>query len=140
MQEVQPDLLTFSNEIQIEDEARTQYADIIRWGRFVGLATLILSILFMVIMFIVIMDNPSARLSFGPLMSNTIWLWVVMIALAIVESWLLIKFSVKSQIAINDNDIELFNKALSYLKTFFVLSGILGILTTLVMVFSQFAI
>ena len=131
------DLLSLSDDLYIDEEVRLQFSDIIKWGKFVAIATIVILSIFGVIVSVIIMDNPGASIRYGLIAANSFWLWIMVIIPTILEAILLYRFSILSQRAIAHNDIFLFNRALVSLKIFFIISGIAGVISCLFIFVAQ---
>lgn len=131
------DLLATTNELNIDEEALVQFSEIIKWGKFVAVATIVILSIFVVIVSVIILDHPGINFHLGLYAINSFWVWGMIFIITILEAILLFRFSTMSQSALADNNIMLFNRSLESLKFFFIISGILGAIACITTIMSK---
>ncbi len=119
------DLLSFGENIQIDEEARIHFKDIIKWGKFVAITAFILVVLVTFLVYLATEQPGSALSSSG---SDTLAGWIIIAICIIPEAILLYRFSVVCDNALATEDMVSLNRGLKALKVFFIISGIFGLI------------
>jgi hypothetical protein len=145
MENQSADMLS-SIDIQIDNEVKQQFNDAAKWSKFISILVFVFAGIMLVVGIVgstfllqAISKYNSSFLAIGALGNGVIIaVVVVLVALFSFIYFFLYKFATKIKIAIASEDQNLMTEALGALKTFFIISAIMGGLSLLFSIINLF--
>jgi hypothetical protein len=130
-------------EMEVDNEARFSFYETAKWARFLGIVALV-GLALLVLVFIILGNRIAYELSglfpgeLGGAGTVIVIFMLILIAICSVLIYFLFKASNGIRLGINTNNQEAFNEGLNALKVYFMIYGIISILTTLSSFFKAF--